>query len=58
MVGKTVEVIAFEIEAPPGEKKVADKTEKIKLIQEITGKSLVDLSNFKFDRNEANNYTE
>ncbi|MES2109389.1 MAG: hypothetical protein V4577_11605 [Bacteroidota bacterium] len=55
MVGKTVEIIAFEIEA---DKKVLTKAERLKQIEELTKPSLVDLSGFKFDRNEANNYDE
>jgi len=57
MIGKTVEVIAFEIEDNTTKKKT-DKAEKIRLIRAITGKSLVDLSNFKFNRDDANNYNE
>ena len=50
MIGKQIEVIAFEIEKTPSE------TIKNKLIdiQNIFKDSLVDLSNFKFDRDEAN----
>jgi len=58
MVGKTIEVIAFEIE-PSGKKaKVFDKQKEIERIQKLTSDTLVDLSNFKFDRDEANNYDE
>lgn len=55
LVGKTVEVIAFEIDG----EKVQDqspKAERIKKIIEIFDGYRVDLSNFKFDRNEANDY--
>ncbi len=55
MVGKTVEVIAFEIN---GENDVPDKAKRISQIEELTKSTLIDLSNFKFDRNEANNYDE
>jgi len=58
MVGKTVEVIAFEIDEQSNAKKrgVADKEQKLNTIRQITTNSLVDLSNDKFDRLEANNY--
>jgi hypothetical protein len=55
MVGKTVEVIAFEIKE---EKKSISREERIDQIEKLTKPSLVDLSSFKFDRNEANNYDE
>jgi hypothetical protein len=58
MVGKTVEVIAFEIEDPVTKKDTGNKAEKIKFIQSITRKSLVDLSKFKFNRDDANNFNE
>lgn len=52
MVGKTVEVIAFEIE-----EKVAINPKKSisELRTELNGLT-VDMKDFKFDRNEANNY--
>lgn len=52
MVGKTVEVIAFEIE-----EKVAINPKKSinELRTELDGLT-VDMKDFKFDRNEANNY--
>jgi len=53
MVGKTVEVIAFEINETKG---VMSKRERLTQIEELTKNSLTDLSGFKFDRNEANNY--
>ena len=56
MVGKTLEVIAFEIEETPVQKSTADKAERVKAIENITKQSLVDLSTFKFNRAEANNY--
>lgn len=55
MVGKTVEVIAFEI----SEGKIAPtRAQRLKQIENLTKSSLVDLSGFKFDRDEANNYDE
>jgi hypothetical protein len=53
MVGKTVEVIAFEINEV---KTVTSKNQRLSKIEDLTKNSLTDLSNFKFDRNEANNY--
>ncbi|MCF0056227.1 hypothetical protein [Dyadobacter sp. CY356] len=54
MIGKQVEVIAFEIETKP----VEDIEERRKRIRESLADLEVDLSNFKFDRDEANNYDE
>lgn len=58
MVGKTIEVIAFEIEPPDQKAEIFDSQKEIERIQKLTSGSLVDLSNFKFDRDEANNYDE
>ena len=55
MVGKTVEVIAFEINE---EKNLLTKAQRVKQIEELTKNYLVDLSGFKFNRDEANNYDE
>lgn len=55
MVGKTVEVIAFEISDAKVE---YQKDSRLKQIKDLTKDTLVDLSNFKFDRDEANNYDE
>jgi hypothetical protein len=55
MVGKTVEVIAFEIGVQPEK---TTREERLAHIEAITGKHRVDLRNFKFDRDEANNYDE
>lgn len=55
MVGKTVEVIAFEINEG---KPVPTKSQRLLRIEELTKSSLVDLSGFKFDRDRANNYDE
>ena len=53
MVGKTVEVIAFEID---GEKTVLNKAKRLLEIEELTKSTLVDLSDFKFNRDQANDY--
>ncbi len=60
MLGKTVEIIAFELKEANSESQLseADKNQRIKRIEDITRNSLVDLSNFKFNRDEANNYAE
>jgi hypothetical protein len=58
MVGKTVEVIAFEIEPEITKDNKPTKEQELQRIRDLTSSSLIDLSNFKFDRNEANNYDE
>jgi len=55
MVGKTVEVIAFEID---GEKIILNKAQRLLQIEELTKSTLVDLSGFKFNRDQANDYAE
>lgn len=55
MVGKTVEVIAFEINEG---KTIPTRVQRLKQIENLTKSTLVDLSGFKFDRDEANNYDE
>ncbi|MEO8884978.1 MAG: hypothetical protein ABI367_02875 [Mucilaginibacter sp.] len=58
MVGKMIEVIAFEIDQITPSKNTNDleKAEKIAAIDKALSKHRVDLSNFKFDRDEANDY--
>ncbi len=57
MLGKTVEIIAFELkEADQPFATEIEKTLRVKEIEAITRNSLVDLSKFEFNRNEANNY--
>ena len=53
MVGKTVEVIAFEINDGSF---VATKAQRLLEIEELTKSSLVNLSGFKFDRDRANDF--
>lgn len=55
MVGKTVEVLAFEINDG---KSIPTKAQRLLEIEELTKSSLVDLSGFKFDRDRANDYDE
>jgi len=55
MVGKTVEVIAFEINA---DQNLPTKIQRLNQIEDITKATLVDLSNFRFDRDKANTYDE
>jgi len=55
MVGKTVEVIAFEINEGSS---IPTKAQRLLEIEELTKSSLVDLSGFKFDRDRANDYGE
>ena len=58
MVGKTVEVIAFEIDqiSPPKRPQDIEKSKKIETIDKALSKHRVDLTAFKFDRDEANDY--
>ena len=55
MVGKTVELIAFEIEQPVVP---TTREERLARIRELTKNSLFDLSGYKFNRDEANNYDD
>ena len=57
MIGKTVEVIAFEI-ADEQITPVLTKSQRWARIRNLTKDTLTDLSNFKFSRNKANNYGE
>ncbi|MEA5403600.1 hypothetical protein VB776_11810 [Arcicella sp. DC2W] len=56
MIGKQVEVIAFEIDKV--DNNVISREKYLEDIQNIFKDSLVDLSNFKFNRDEANNYDD
>lgn len=56
MVGKTIELIAFEIEGEKAQNDVAAKNQRLLQIEALTAGSLVDLSRFKFNRDEANDY--
>jgi len=54
MIGKQIEIIAFEIE-----KAQLDSTKKsIDDIKAIFKDNLINLGNYKFDRDEANNYED
>jgi putative N-acetylmannosamine-6-phosphate epimerase len=53
MVGKTVEVIAFEV---TDTNNPATKAQRLARIEELTKATMVDLSGFKFDRDRANDY--
>ena len=55
LVGKTVELLAFEIDS---RKKETDRAERLRRIETLTKASLVDLSGFTFNRDEANDYAE
>ena len=57
-VGKQVEVIAFEIEDTSSaiSKISTNKQQRIRDIQALFDDCRVDMSNFKFNREEANNY--
>lgn len=57
LVGKMVEVLAFELETPKDdETKIADNDKRIKALEKGLDKYRMDLSGFKFDRDEANDY--
>ncbi|WP_257667515.1 hypothetical protein [Parapedobacter tibetensis] len=57
LVGKTVEVLAFELETPKVDETItADKEKRIKTLEKGLSKYRMDLSGFKFDRDEANDY--
>lgn len=58
LVGKTIEVIAFEIDQvnPPKKFQDIEKSKKIEAIDKALSKYRVDLSGYKFDRDEANDY--
>ncbi|MDZ7897650.1 MAG: hypothetical protein U5N85_06435 [Arcicella sp.] len=52
MIGQEVEIIAFRVEEKP-KKTVSDKMERLsKSLESLK----IDLSNFKFNRDEANDY--
>ena len=57
MIGKQVEVLAFEIEQDEAGTQLS-REERLQRIEDLTARSKTDLSNFKFDREEANNYDE
>ena len=57
LVGKMIEVIAFSIEETKNTSQdAASKTKRIDAINNVLNKHRVDLSNYKFDRDEANDY--
>lgn len=57
MMGKTIEILAFEL-MDQAENKVGDKMLRLKRIEDLTKDKLVDMSNFRFNRNDANNYDD
>ena len=58
-VGRPVEVLAFEVEAPAaGVATPESAAERRAAIKGIFADVAIDLSKFKFDRNEANNYDD
>lgn len=60
MIGKRVEVIAFELskDALGNDETTIDQNQIVNDIREIFKGNLLDMSNFKFNRDEANNYNE
>ncbi len=59
-VGKRIEVLAFEVGEPEAVTMPAPDTSVQRLadVRQIFAGVEVDLSNFKFDRNDANNYND
>lgn len=57
MIGKEIEVVASEVKAPRVLTEL-EKQQRIEAIEAIFKDSRIDLSNFKFDRDEANNYDD
>ena len=55
-VGKVIEVIAFEIDQVDNEIVTIEKKKRIEDIDKALNKHRVDLTNFKFNRDEANDY--
>lgn len=58
MVGKTIEVLAFEIDPSETNTEILLKGNRLSVIQKISNSSLIDLSNFVFNREQANNYND
>ncbi len=60
MVGKRVEVIAFELnkDVSVNDETAIDQNQTVADIREIFKGNLLDMNNFRFDRDEANNYNE
>jgi hypothetical protein len=58
LVGKTIQLIAFEIDPTQNNVDKPTREDRLRKIEELTRPYLTDLSKFKFDRNEANNYDE
>lgn len=57
LIGKEVEVLAFELNAPEADETIIiDKEKRIKALEKGLNKYRMDLSGFKFDREEANDY--
>jgi hypothetical protein len=58
-IGKEIEYLVFDTQesmTPKNAETLADKTQKLKALSDSLEGFRVDLSNFKFDRNEANSY--
>ncbi|MCF0073362.1 hypothetical protein LZD49_22985 [Dyadobacter sp. CY261] len=57
VIGKEIEVVASEVKTPHALTDL-EKQQRLEAIKAIFKDSRIDLSNFKFDRDEANNYDE
>lgn len=60
MIGKRVEVIAFELDKKVlgKDETTIDQNQAVSDIREIFKGNLLDMSDFTFNRDEANNYNE
>ena len=54
MVGKTIEIIVVEINP----EKTFTKAQRMREIEALTKSTVADLTGFKFNRDEANNYDD
>lgn len=57
MIGKEIQVVASEVKAPRVLTEL-EKDQRMQAIEAIFKDYRVDLSNFKFNRDEANNYDD
>lgn len=57
MIGKEIEVVASEVKAPRMLTEL-EKEQRMQAVKAVFKDYRVDLSNFKFNRDEANNYDD
>lgn len=56
LIGKNVEILAFEVRREPEMLIPLSKESRIQYLKQALERFRVDLSNFKFNRDEANDY--